>query len=111
MVRQMFVAAAIAALLAPVAHAAAGDRVCTPEGGARIQLATSDLAPLFERVREVFQTREKGVFATMSAGEVVVARIDADGNLVLGCVDDAEAAERFFEAPVRAVNGPRAQEK
>ena len=42
---------------------------------------------------------EDGVSAAVGPIEVVVARIGPDGKPVMACVDDLEAARRFFKAP------------
>ena len=42
--------------------------------------------------------------------EVLVARIAPDGKAVMACVDSAEAAKKFFEAPIEKT-GRAAKEK
>ena len=43
--------------------------------------------------------------------EVVVARIGADGKLVHACVDNPEAARRFFKAPIEKLSPKQAKEQ
>ena len=43
--------------------------------------------------------------------DVIVARIDTDGSLVKACVDNEEAARRFFAAPIQNVEGRKAKEQ
>lgn len=50
------------------------------------------------------------VIASHVSREIVVARVGADGKIVLGCVDSDEAAKRFLTAPRERVATHRAQE-
>jgi hypothetical protein len=38
--------------------------------------------------------------APLEGVEVLIARVGPDGKLVLACVDSAEAAKKFLEAPI-----------
>jgi hypothetical protein len=38
--------------------------------------------------------------APLEGMEVLIARVGPDGKLVLACVDSAEAAKKFLEAPI-----------
>ena len=86
MTRRLLLAAVSAAVFVSL-PALASDQSCTremlrPIGAAAV--TRIDVAPLFER-RTI---------------EVIVARIGKDGKPILACVDSAEAAKRFLEAPV-----------
>jgi hypothetical protein len=54
---------------------------------------------------------EDGVSAAVGPIEVVVARIGPDGKPVMACVDDLEAAKRFFKAPVEQQAPKQAKEQ
>ncbi|HEX7833383.1 MAG TPA: hypothetical protein VF787_27280, partial [Thermoanaerobaculia bacterium] len=86
------------------AAGAASDDACTREALPRTQtlvIAAAQIDTLFaaSEAAESIET-DTGVTIEMPAMEVVVARVGADGKLVLGCVDSAAAAKRFFETPV-----------
>ncbi len=56
--------------------------------------------------------RDRGmVIAPHVSREIVVARVGADGKIVLGCVDSDEAAKRFLTAPRERVATHGAQEQ
>ena len=54
---------------------------------------------------------EDGVSATVGPIEVVVARIGPDGKPVMACVDDLQAARRFFKAPDEKLAPKQAKEQ
>jgi hypothetical protein len=95
----------LASMVAPAAFAA-GDEACTREmlkpadAPAQAQMHI-DVAPLFA------QTNDAGE-PLFDGGEVLIVRIAPDGKPVMACVDSAEAAKRFFEAPIEKV-GRRAE--
>lgn len=97
-------------LAAPVASAS--DDACTREilkpVGAAAVVSRIDVAPLF--VRQVVQADGTTVSAPISGVEVLVARIGRDGKPVLACVDSAEAAKRFLEAPIDQVARSRKEQ-
>ena len=53
---------------------------------------------------------EDGVSAMVGPIEVVVARLGPDGKPVMACVDDVQAARRFFKAPVETLAPKQAKE-
>ena len=54
---------------------------------------------------------EDGVSAMVGPIEVVVSRIGADGKPVMACVDNIEAARRFFAAPAETVTPKQKKEQ
>jgi len=84
------------AIAAAATANAASDELCTRETlkplGAPAHI---DVAQLFEK--------HEGM-------EVLIARIAPDGKPVLACVDSAEAAKKFLEAPIERA-GRAAKEK
>jgi|SRR5215212_497067 len=94
--RQRFFIILLFAVSTAVTASAASDEACTRETlrplGARAHI---DVAPLFEK-NEAGEVPPEGM-------EVLVARIAPDGSPVLACVDSAEAAKKFFEAPMEKV--------
>jgi hypothetical protein len=74
-----------------------------PDGAAKAAEASAPAAATLEETfaaasAESIET-EDGVSAAVGPIEVVVARIGPDGKPVMACVDDLEAARRFFKAP------------
>jgi len=67
-----------------------------------------DVAPLF--AEQVVQADGTVVAKPVSGMEVVVARIGGDGKPVLACVESAEAAKRFLEAPIDQVARKRKEQ-
>lgn len=69
--------------------------------GAATEARTAALAAVFAVTteEEVIETLD-GIASGMGALEVVVARIDTDGNIVFSCVDNEHAAERFLTRPI-----------
>jgi hypothetical protein len=113
MFRRLLVAVASLALAAPLAHA--------QEAAARLPLRESiarmtprvDLTELFARLGRNADTVETadGVNSRTIVMEMVVARIGADGKPVMACVDNAAAAQRFFEASLESVGRRKAQQQ
>lgn len=103
--RPFVLALVLASMAAPAAFAAANDEACTREMlkpvGAQAQLHI-DIAPLFTETNDAGQLLFDG-------GEVLIARIAPDGKPVMACVDSAEAAKRFFEAPMEKVGRGKAE--
>ena len=97
-------------LAAPVANAS--DEACTREilkpVGATAVASRINVAPLF--LRQVVQSDGTVVAEPVSGMEVVVARVGPDGKLVLACVDSAEAAKRFLDAPIEQVARKRKEQ-
>lgn len=60
---------------------------------------------------ETVVTHRGMVIASSDSVDMVVARIGSDGKLVLACVDDIKAAERFLAAPRETLATRRAKEK
>jgi hypothetical protein len=57
------------------------------------------LRAMFDLAPGVIQTDGDGEAVSGFAVEVVLARIDADGEIVKACVSSEEAARRFLTAP------------
>jgi hypothetical protein len=53
----------------------------------------------------------EGVASGNGPMEVVLARIDTDGKIVMSCVDTEEAAKRFLAAPVEKLVSRKAKEQ
>lgn len=53
----------------------------------------------------------EGVASGSPAMEVVMARIDTDGTIVMSCVDTEQAAKHFLEAPVEKLVSKKAKEQ
>lgn len=95
--------AAVPAALFVAFSASASDQACTRDMlrpvGVTAATVRIDVASLFER-------RTSGEGAPTL--ELLIARIGKDGKPVLACVDSAEAAQRFLEAPVeRLATAPK----
>jgi hypothetical protein len=121
MSRSVYALAAAAALaLAPAVFAAdavnaentAQTAQETRETSLFILAARAELAALFAAPAqtEVVET-EDGVMAPQGPMEVVVARIGTDGKVVMACVDNEKAAQRFLEAPIDKIGGKNRQEQ
>ena len=97
-------------LAVPVANAS--DDACTREILKPVDAAAIasriDVAPLF--MRQVVQPDGTVVAAPIGGMEVIVARIGRDGKPVLACVESAEAAKRFLEAPIDQVARTRKEQ-
>jgi hypothetical protein len=95
---------ATAFAITAIAHAEnASDRVCTRDGVAHLVPARAELAALFARREpELIQTAT-GRVATAGPAEVMMARIGADGKIVMVCVDSEAAARKFLDAPVESL--------
>jgi hypothetical protein len=70
--------------------------------------AQLDVASLF--VEQVEQADGTVAAKPVSGMEVLVARIGRDGKPVLACVESAEAAKRFLEAPIDQVARKRKEQ-
>lgn len=93
------------ALLAAITTSAAGgeaiDRICTPDELPSVTQPQGELTRVFAPVEIPSTTSTveslKGTLQMPpGAMEVVVARINADGNVELSCVDSEAAARAFF---------------
>ncbi len=84
-----------------LASEADGDVAAIRESIARMT-PRAELVELFARLNGhgVAMETEDGVSMFATSAEVVIARIGTDGKPVTACVDNAQAAERFFRAPV-----------
>jgi hypothetical protein len=109
MSRRLLAAVALLALATPFTMA--------QEAPARLPLRDSialmaprlDFEHLFARMGEgTIAETEDGVRSTSISSEMVLARIGADGKVVMACVDNPAAAERFFQAPVERVGQRKA---
>lgn len=69
------------------------------------------LTALFARASEITVEANGMAVTEFDAPEVLVAHIGADGQPVLGCVDNEKAARRFFATAGKRASGSRAQEK
>lgn len=72
------------------------DRICVPDELPSVTRPHVELSRLFARVDE---PAHDPYTAPMGAVEVVLARINADGEVELSCVDTEAAARAFFKAP------------
>ena len=94
----------------------ATDTACAREEASHEAIAPR---PLAVTVTEMFVAPEQdepivvldGVASGAGPREVVLARIDTDGQLVLSCVDSAKDAKRFLEAPVEKIAPKKAKEQ
>jgi hypothetical protein len=110
MSRRYLVVPALLALAAmpALASEAGGDVAAIRESIVRMT-PRIELAELFARLKDSVPVEtEDGVSSPAHAMEVVVARIGADGKLVMACVDHAEAVERFFSVPVGQLRNRKA---
>jgi NAD(P)H-dependent flavin oxidoreductase YrpB (nitropropane dioxygenase family) len=116
MSRRIPVAIAIAAFAAAtVVHAETAsprvenefDRACTTDGTAHLVPAHDELTALFARPALQADATENDAALPMGPPEVLMARFDADGKLVVVCVDNEEAARRFLEAPAESISHVR----
>jgi hypothetical protein len=113
-------AAAAALVMAPAVFAAntvnaentANTIRDTRETSLFILAARAELAALFATPAhpEVVET-EDGVMAPQGPMEVVLARIGSDGKVIMTCVDDEKAAQRFLEAPIEKIGGQNRREQ
>ncbi|HJQ41299.1 MAG TPA: hypothetical protein VKB93_29515 [Thermoanaerobaculia bacterium] len=75
---------------------AASDDACTRDTLTRVSARLHiDVVELFEK--------SDAVPAQPEGMELLIARIGPDGKPVLACVDGAEAAKKFLEAPMEKV--------
>ena len=121
MSRSIYALAAAAALvMAPAVFAAdtanaennANTVSAVPERSLFILAARAELAALFATpaAPEIVETAD-GVMAPQGPMEVVLARIGSDGKVVMACVDDEKAAQRFLEAPIDKIGGKNRREQ
>lgn len=103
--RPLLCALALASMAAPALFAAPNDESCTREMlkpvDAKAQLHI-DIAPLFAVTNDAGAPQFDGV-------EVLLVRIAPDGKPVMACVDSAEAAKKFLEAPIEKTARGRAE--
>jgi len=107
MLRRTFIALLLAAPVASASDDACTREILKPAGAAAVA-SRIDVAPLF--LRQVAQPDGTVVDVPISGMEVLVARIGPDGKLVLACVESAEAAKRFLEAPIDQVARKRKEQ-
>jgi hypothetical protein len=88
----------------------ASDDGCLPSEQPRASRRAQIDAVFSRPAPEVTETKA-GVMMTGSIAEVLVARINDDGRLVIECVDSAPAAIRFLEPPAERVPSKQAAEK
>lgn len=65
--------------------------------------APIDLRALFDRAPGVVESVGGGVTVSAFAFDVIVARIEASGELTKACVHSEEEARRFLTAPVEKI--------
>ena len=104
--RPFLFALALASMVAP-AVLAADDEACTremlkPVGAPAQAQMHIDVAPLFAQTNDAGEPLFDGT-------EVLLARITPDGKTVMACVDSAEAAKKFLEAPIEKVGRGKAE--
>lgn len=61
-------------------------------------------------VDEVIEVTD-GVAIGAGAFEVVLARIDTDGKVVMSCVDSEKAAQAFLQAPIEKIATKKAKDQ
>ena len=90
----------------------ATQQAAVPQAAAQLPVATmATLEKVFATpVSDSIET-EDGVMALVGPIEYVITRIGPDGKPVMACVDNAEAARRFFEATVEKLPVRRAQDQ
>ncbi|PYQ28409.1 MAG: hypothetical protein DMF56_16505 [Acidobacteria bacterium] len=99
MLKRLFpLALALASIVAPAAFAA-NDEACTRE---MLKPIDAQATKQHIDISDLFAENNDG-------GEVLVARITPDGKAVLACVDSAEAAKKFLEAPIEKVGRAKAE--
>jgi NAD(P)H-dependent flavin oxidoreductase YrpB (nitropropane dioxygenase family) len=105
MSRRIHLALAVMAFAAAAtAHAeSASDRSCTRDGVTRLVPARAELAALFARREPELIPTATGRVSTMGPSEVMMARVGADGKIVIVCVDTEAAARHFLDAPVESL--------
>lgn len=69
------------------------------------------LRAFFDRAPGVISEGPQGITVGAFAVNVLVARIDDDGNLVSSCVDNEAAARRFFQVPVETIDPRQKKEQ
>ena len=100
-------AMALLTLAAPLAFASdAADRTCVRLD----QSLRFDLAAMFVAVPDEPVETENGVSMNGTL-ELLVARIGEDGKPVTVCVDNAEAAQKFLDAPIERIQTKQAKEQ
>lgn len=108
MTRRMLAVAAVLALMTASAYAA--DPARTREIALPLDERPLELRALFDRSPGVISEGPDGITVGAFAVNVLVARIDTDGNLISACVDNEASARRFLEAPIEKVETPQAKE-
>ncbi|HET8796519.1 MAG TPA: hypothetical protein VFO89_02455 [Thermoanaerobaculia bacterium] len=91
------VGAVLSSLLIVLPSAASDDRCLTASDMENLHFESA--APLFPTAPAEIHETAAGTFLRTSIPEVLVARIGADGKLVISCVDSAEAVKRIMESP------------
>jgi hypothetical protein len=104
--------AAMAQQEATAKSEAATQQNAVPQGETPMPVAAkATLEKVFATpVSESIET-EDGVMALVGPIEFVITRIGPDGKPVMACVDNAEAARRFFETTVEKLPVKRAQDQ
>lgn len=102
------IAMSVFATTAVSAAEQAMDRACTRDGAAHLVPAHDELTALFARREAAASatettTTENATVEPMGPPEVLMARIGADGKLVVVCVDNETAARRFLDASSEAI--------
>lgn len=100
-------AALLTTVVAALPALAASDDSCTremPRAAQTTVTTTQQLEAIFAKAEaaESMETNT-GVTIEMPSMEVVIARRDANGKIVLGCVDSATAAKRFLAAQIETI--------
>jgi len=109
MIRRTLVAVVLAvALMTASAYAAEPAR--TRENALPLEERWMELRALFDRAPGVISEGADGITVGAFAVNVLVARIDTDGNLVSACVDNEAAARRFLDAPIEKIETRQAKE-
>ena len=108
--RRLFSVAVLIVVVTASAHAADAARQQNTDALPQTQ-RTISLHELFAHAPGVVQHVNGMLITGPTHSDVIVARIDTDGSLVKACVDNEEAARRFFTAPIQNVEGRKAKEQ
>ena len=102
-------AAVVVALMTTSLHAQEQQHVRNRE--IEVPERAFQLRALFDRAPGVISEGPQGITVGAFAVNVLVARIDDEGNLVSACVDNEASARRFFEVPLDKIDPRQKKEQ
>jgi len=113
MSRRLLVAVASLALAAPLAAHAQEAETLRLRHSMALMSPRLEVTQIFARIARNAATNETtdGVNSLNRSTELVIARLGADGKPVMACVDNADAAQRFFEASLERVGRRKAEQQ